>query len=451
DQNQDGYADWMVSSPGSLGSPLDDRVDLFYGGSPPSQNPYLTFMPREGAEAPYMYNRRPIGDFNSDGQIDWVIGYWMSGLDSVVFEFHGGGLVVDTFPEAVLSVPYEVGRSRLARLGDHNGDGFDDIYYHYNDLDQTYIYFGAADWNMSVDLTNRGEPVGSGNSDPMFEVFGDFNGDGYDDYFVQRVNGVDDSTLIYLGGVEPDTVADFVWFGNFAFPATLSADLNSDGAADLAVSRDPRTIDVHLGGADISPTPLFLLDYQGCNNVAHGIASAGDYNRDGFEDLVIVNEPCANGFGKLCLWLGGFWLNSDVQLWRAIGVGDVNGDGVDDLAIGCQGDVLNSRRGKVVILSGDTTLRVPVGELPPVAEEFSLYLYPNPANGYVQIEFEHNNVHGSADVGIYNLLGQMIDRIPLSGGMSSVNYNASHLASGVYLVRANSQTNYVTQKLVVLK
>ncbi len=29
DQNEDGYADWMVSASGSSGSPLDDRVDLF--------------------------------------------------------------------------------------------------------------------------------------------------------------------------------------------------------------------------------------------------------------------------------------------------------------------------------------------------------------------------------------------------------------------------------------
>ncbi|MCB9365556.1 MAG: T9SS type A sorting domain-containing protein [Calditrichaeota bacterium] len=455
DQNDDGFDDWAVAS--------SDGLDFFYGGSPPGATPYLSFRPRQNPPQG-MHNYRTIGDVNGDGYEDWWVFYYQSGSDSVSLEIFGGGPTADTIPEFVITLDYDAGEDYGDRVGDHNGDGFDDFYYFRRGLDLATFYLGSANWNLVPSFANRGEPIGSRNSLPTQGAFGDFNGDGFDDYLTGTAPP-NEHTYVFFGASEPDTVPDLDWAGNFDFPATLSADLNSDGAADLAVSRDPRTIEVHLGGEDVSPIPLFTLSYEGCNNVAHGIMSAGDYNGDGFEDLVIVNDPCDNGFGRLCLFLGGFWLNADpvleitglsappfddVPIWRSVGLGDVNGDGIDDLAIACQGDILDGRRGRVVILSGDTTMHVDARELPPLAQTLSLSVYPNPANGFVRIDLEQG-LRRNSEIQIYNLLGQVVDRLTLPSGAPSLNYDVTGLSTGLYLVQADLGTNVITQKLVVVK
>ncbi len=462
DQNEDGCTDWMVWSVGGFFEETD-RVEFFRGGETPSQVPYLLFHPRLFPVELYMLNVRTIGDFDGDGFEDWVIGYTSNEFDSVMFELYKGGVESDTIAEASLSVAFDFSTDRVGRIGDHNGDGYADIYfYHGDNSDVTHVYFGNSSWELSEDLTNQGEPIGSGNGNPQPDVFGDFNGDHFDDY-VARTGG---NTYFYFGSAEPDTIPDLIWEGNFAFPATLSADLNGDGAKDLAVSRDPRTIHVHLGGSEISSVPTFELDYQDCNNTAQSISTSGDYNSDGFEDLVVVNHNCDNGFGRLSLWLGGFWLNpdpvieitglsvppfNDVPIWRAIGLGDVNGDSIDDLAVACEGEILDGRRGRVVILSGDTSLHVDANDGLPLARDFSMTIYPNPANGYVRLEFAGISPHYSSDLNIYNLLGQRVDHLFMPIGTSTLSYNVAGLTSGIYLVQAQNSTMIQTQKLVVLK
>ena len=59
-------------------------------------------------------------------------------------------------------------------------------------------------------------------------------------------------------------------------------------------------------------------------------------------------------------------------------------------------------------------------------------------------------------VNVYNLIGQKVATL-LDGHMASnidgynVNFNGSNLASGVYLVRAETVGNVSTQKLMLLK
>lgn len=467
DQNDDGNADWaVVSYYWPDGSPLlDDRFDVFLGGDPPSTTPHLTFLSRQNPTV-YMIYRRVLGDVNGDGYIDWAISYWQPGTDSLLISLYGGGVTSDTVPEVTFSMPYDPGEDFIGSIGDHNGDGKSDFFYYKRDLDLTYIFWGSEAWDTIPDLTNHGEPIGSGNSIPSYDVFGDFNGDGFDDYLVHTIIGNIDSTLAYYGSSEPDTIPDQMWQGNFALPATLSADVNSDGAADLIVSR-VQSIDIHLGSNTPSFLPTFILNWPGCSDgSANYVRTAGDYNRDGYEDFIGISDGCANGFGALQLYLGGPWLNPNpvlrieglssppfdrVEIWRAVGIGDINGDGVDDLAIGCQGEVLDGRRGSVVILSGDTSLVVPVDERLPIVQDFSLSVFPNPVNGVATIRIEQPLVSATNNLTIYNILGKTVNQFTLPSGSQSLAYDVSALPSGIYIVQAKSNSISATQKLVVLK
>ena len=68
--------------------------------------------------------------------------------------------------------------------------------------------------------------------------------------------------------------------------------------------------------------------------------------------------------------------------------------------------------------------------------------YPNPFNPSTTIQFEIPNP-SVVTVKVYNILGQevatLLDHAAVDKGMQSLNFNASHLASGVYLYRIVAQ------------
>jgi hypothetical protein len=183
DQNDDGLADWAVLSSGQNEPPMPEnaRLDFFYGGNPPIQSPYLTIFPHQNPTA-YMNVLRNMGDINGDGYIDWGIGFYISQSDSITIELYGGGPTADTVPEASIRMPYQPAWDSFGSIGDHNGDGYADFFYYKRNTDMTYLFWGSDDWSTDWDLTNRGEPIGSGNSHPSSGTAGDFNGDSYDDY-----------------------------------------------------------------------------------------------------------------------------------------------------------------------------------------------------------------------------------------------------------------------------
>ena len=139
-----------------------------------------------------------------------------------------------------------------------------------------------------------------------------------------------------------------------------AGDVNGDGFQDLLVSDVEWTgrleqqgdVRLYLGSAHgLSPTPAwrdtghFVAGFMG-----HDLACAGDVNHDGYDD-VIVQERGAQRDGRVAgavyLYLGSPSGLQSRPAWTRIGpgdhtgfgdglagIGDVNGDGYDDVAIG---------------------------------------------------------------------------------------------------------------------
>lgn len=151
-------------------------------------------------------------------------------------------------------------------------------------------------------------------------------------------------------------------------------DYNGDGYADLVVSAPMQStgrVFVYYGGSgatfDAAPDVILMqaLSYY----YGTSLASAGDVNGDGFADLLIGATYENSNSGTAYLYLGGAGQfdttldgifrgtpgNEDFFGWSVAGAGDLNGDGVDDFAIGAPtASVQGVTTGMVSICFGST-------------------------------------------------------------------------------------------------
>ena len=96
-----------------------------------------------------------------------------------------------------------------------------------------------------------------------------------------------------------------------------------------------------------------------------------------------------------------------------------------------------------------------------VPNVFQLYQnYPNPFNPSTTIKYSiPSNLNSSKDgtlvtLKIYDLLGREVELLvneEKSPGFYEVNFNASNLASGIYLYRIKAENFVVTKKMILLK
>ena len=208
---------------------------------------------------------------------------------------------------------------------------------------------------------------------------GDLNGDGYSDLVVAEPNAVQ----VFLGSASgTHTSPDWQITGALGGPVVSTAgDLNGDGIDDLVIGVagipvGGGSVFVYFGGTNLASRPtgtLATADWLASSSTGFfgsSVATAGDLNGDGIDDLVVgdVSDGTASG---VYVWLGATNLASTAhgakgnQAWFANltggGVslpvstaGDVNGDGFADLLVG-NPFVGASGQGDVVVFYGSAT------------------------------------------------------------------------------------------------
>lgn len=285
----------------------------------------------------------------------------------------------------------------VVSAGDVNADGYDDVLIGAQlndaggfDAGRAYLYFGGPVFDNEPDRIFTGE-----NSRDWFggrvAKGGDINGDGYSDVVISAYGkdstGVDAGLVyIYFGGKNMDTVPDALLSGeaaqdSFGFRIDASGDFNNDGICDLLIGairndtngRNSGRAYLYFGGKEIKNIPDVIFEGKRMNDVfGRSLANIGDVNGDGIDDLAIgglLSDGNPSYPGRIEIFFGGESMdnqpdacflgetNSDGFGNSVAAAGDVNDDGYGDIIIGAlANDNQANNAGSAYIYSGGDSL-----------------------------------------------------------------------------------------------
>ena len=377
------------------------------------------------------------GDVNGDGFAD-IIASSQSGDSFVVFGAAGGlGTGLSAANVDLLSLNgvngFKLRGLTAASAGDVNGDGFDDVVVgHWQagvipgaQAGAASVVFGkASGFAANIDLTaldgsNGFRLGGVAGTGWAVASAGDINNDGIDDLIVgakfESTNGYQNGAgyVVFGSTADFDATIDLrnldgidgfkltgEGTGNYAGTALAAGDINGDGFDDLIIGAyGGNAAYVVFGkGAAFAPN-VELSSLNGINGfklagpgaVGADVASAGDFNGDGYDDLILVaphGESTGAGLGSTYLIFGkasGFDAVIDLRVLpgdaglrfdgvrqgfghvtSATSAGDINGDGFADLILGAPGVSYSTGESYVLFGAAFDTVVTTVGT--PAAE-----------------------------------------------------------------------------------
>jgi hypothetical protein len=314
----------------------EDTVDANCDGSLDVCEVLLQGVPEYAgaAEAEFVGNLLAgAGDVNGDGYADLLIGSWLNdagGANAGAAYLVLGG-AEPTSTRLAVTIAYTGAIVDYAGLvsgaGDVNADGYADILVGARS-GAAYLILGS-DTPRSTALSETIRYAGEHEdhcSGPVAGL-GDVDGDGFDDF---AMAGYDDYVSAGAG----------------------AGDVNADGYADLLLLRGGPgyTSSVFLvpgravpTGDDLATAPEFVPDTSG-HFVGAGLDGAGDVDGDRYDDFVVTdrdNDAVYLIYGSASpassmLPVGRFYTGPDDSLtgYAAAGVGDVDGNSLDDILVG---------------------------------------------------------------------------------------------------------------------
>lgn len=366
---------------------------------------------------------------------------------------------------------------------DLNGDGFNDLLTS-EPVDTSHsrlnIFFGGADFDTISDWSYTYEIAGRHAYTIDTHTGRDINGDGYDDLLVEaqrevRGRNVGSFWQLFLGGEDLDTIPDIQFNDDDEFegyhlgsPRFLK-DINGDGYDDwgttyrLDAPADGYGYYIFWGSDEPSIIDFIRFEGEHGRGATSSPLIGGDFNGDGFGDLITGSEYGWHDAGAMTIHFGSPWYNGESSIIvRSAGetlgeefyglgdkfgaVGDYNCDGVDDFT--CYTGT------SVIVFAGNRDWQAGVSSKN-ITKSFSLIIaaHPNPFNSTTNVTY-HLPTKSNINLSLYDISGHQVMTL-LSGvrqaGEWSTTLNGSDLSSGVYFIRMNAGRESRMQKVVLMK
>jgi hypothetical protein len=250
DINGDGYGDFIIGAPDynfHMG-----KVYIYLGGNTIPDQPYTTIQ-GDSVGAYFAGSLAGIGDVNSDGYDDFVVGGPLGDPGGIInagyFKLYFGGAEIDTIADIELAgtrMYGEMGRTFCS--GYFNGDQAMDLIV--GSDGEAFVYFGGSDMDSIPDLIFGTPEIPAG----FLSYAGDINGDGYSDLLSGNPywgmnNGLVD---IYLGSKNFNSLYDHQihgeWASYFGWTLSTAGDVNGDGLDEFLVGEPRYFLDIQLQG-----------------------------------------------------------------------------------------------------------------------------------------------------------------------------------------------------------
>jgi hypothetical protein len=396
--------------------------------------------------------------------------------------------------------------SGVSKAGDFNGDGLEDIMVlaptENNQHGKTYVIFGQNPLftSLRTDLLqpNQGFSIMHPSlSISSMSTAGDINGDGYDDIAVGVATASPAATnyrgIVYvIYGHSDDTdypnidlsllseeqgflisgPSDYSYIGRLV---AGGGDFNGDGYDDLAIFGDYR---IYVVFGQEAPSNLALNLMQDGNgfkmtnvyNYATGVRLMGDINGDGFDDIIVLNAVQWNAystFSSLVIYGSNTW-SSDIDAnvlppsvgfyilnpayqanLASVSTGDINGDQIDDLILGCPTCANSAGTSYVVFGKVGGYDYVNVNNLD-LSQGYKITGISSNDQSGSSVSFTDLNKDGNADIVIGAPTARVNDQyaagtayIILGGGASHADIALSSLSASQGFIVVGSYSTYV--------
>ncbi|MEQ8523712.1 FG-GAP-like repeat-containing protein [Gracilimonas sp.] len=465
DFNNDGFSDIALNISGIV----DIGLYIYFGGSDMNADSDHQILyediydenaqfPESGFEA--MAN---IGDINGDGIEDLIFSPYNS-TGNTPSQILLGGSTLSNTPD----IGFSSGGGNFVKLGDFFETGIN----HFalwgafkGEPDAVQIFAGydedSGDTLSADPVMVLPAPVEPGQTLNFFGITmtsGDFNGNGVPDlavspFFHQQSGEGLDAIYIFEGGSEADSLHDA------SFPLLLSEyanaglneritsgevtnefavssigelttvpDMNGDGSDELLVGTTPG----NFGNNGLTNAGVYL-----------GKADLTEIGVDGEVDILLEAPNSQLGFGNNN--------NNILSSTSHSAIGDFNGNGTREFVM--SQDDFNYLRDFVYIFEDPLSVNNEE-EVVSTIRDFKLNQnYPNPFNPSTKISYNLPS-SGNVKLQVFDITGRLVSTIVnqrQTGGSYTFNFDASQLASGIYIYRLEAAGLSETRRMTLIK